>query len=85
MSGSIVALELIASAALILTGMFSIFWPLMPKDWKAWEIIGWIFKASTDRSMGIQYMFFWMITLCYALFAIPIGIFLGIFFFGGEK
>jgi len=78
-------IKLIIAIVLILTGVLSVFWPLMPKGWKMLEFVGWIFGASKDPSMGIQYMFFWMITLCYALFAIPVGVWMSLnFFYKGE-
>lgn len=40
-----------------------VLWPIMPKSWRAQELIDWIFQASKDPSMGIQYMFYWLYTV----------------------
>jgi hypothetical protein len=63
------------SVALLLvgTGAIAIAWPFLPQEWGLWELMGWLFDASDDPSMGIQYMFFWMATFLYGLFAVPIG------------
>jgi hypothetical protein len=50
-------------------------WPVMPKSWHAQEFVGRLFGASQDPSMGIQYMFFWMMT-------VPVG---GLLAYGGTK
>jgi len=59
--------------ALVVTGAISIAWPLLPHEWGLWEFMGWLFDASDSPSMGIQYMFFWMVTFLYGLFAVPLG------------
>ena len=58
---------------LVVTGAVSIAWPFLPQQWGLWEFMGWLFDASDDPSMGIQYMFFWMVTFIYGLFAVPLG------------
>jgi hypothetical protein len=58
---------------LVVTGAVSIAWPFLPQEWGLWEFMGWLFDASDDPSMGIQYMFFWMVTFIYGLFAVPLG------------
>jgi hypothetical protein len=58
---------------LVVTGAISIAWPFLPQEWGLWEFMGWVFDASDDPSMGIQYMFFWMVTFLYGLFAVPLG------------
>jgi len=58
---------------LIVTGAVSIAWPFLPQEWGLWQFIGWLFSASDDPSMGIQYMFFWMATFLYGLIAVPVG------------
>jgi hypothetical protein len=59
--------------ALVVTGAISIAWPFLPKEWGLWEFMGWLFDASDSPSMGIQYMFFWLATFLYGLFAVPLG------------
>jgi hypothetical protein len=58
---------------LVVTGAVSIAWPFLPQEWGLWEFMGWLFDASDDPSMGIQYMLFWMVTFIYGLFAVPLG------------
>ncbi len=58
---------------LVVTGGISIAWPFLPQEWGLWGFIGWLFDASDSPSMGIQYMFFWMVTFLYGLFAVPLG------------
>jgi len=58
---------------LVATGAIAIAWPFLPQRWGLWEFMGWLFDASDDPSMGIQYMFFWMATFLYGLIAVPIG------------
>jgi len=58
---------------LVVTGAIAIAWPFLPLGWGLWEFMGWLFDASDDPSMGIQYMFFWMVTFLYGLIAVPIG------------
>jgi hypothetical protein len=58
---------------LVVTGAISIAWPFLPQEWGLWEFMGWLFDASDDPSMGIQYMFFWIVTFLYGLFAVPLG------------
>jgi hypothetical protein len=58
---------------LVATGAIAIAWPFLPQEWGFWEFMGWLFDASDDPSMGIQYMFFWMVTFIYGLFAVPLG------------
>jgi hypothetical protein len=49
-----------------IVGLLCVIWPVLPKHWRVGELVGRIFNASKDPSMGIQYMFFWLMT-------IPIG------------
>lgn len=44
-------------------GLVCVVWPVMPKSWGAWDLVGRLFGASQDPSMGIQYMFFWLVTV----------------------
>ena len=44
-------------------GLACVMWPVMPKSWHAQEFVGRLFGASKDPSMGIQFMFFWMLTV----------------------
>lgn len=44
-------------------GLACVVWPVLPKSWGAWEFVGRLFGASKDPSMGIQFMFFWMLTV----------------------
>ena len=57
------------------SGLACVVWPVMPKSWHAQEFVGRLFGASDDPSMGIQYMFFWMMT-------VPVG---GLLAYGGTK
>ena len=56
-------------------GLACVMWPVMPKSWHAQEFVGRLFGASDDPSMGIQYMFFWVLT-------VPLG---GLLSYGGTK
>lgn len=56
-------------------GLACVMWPVMPKSWGAWEFVGRLFGASKDPSMGIQFMFFWLMT-------VPAG---GLVAYGGTK
>lgn len=58
-----------------MVGLACVVWPVLPKSWGAWKFVGRIFHASDDTSMGIQYMFFWMMT-------VPVG---GLLSYGGTK
>jgi hypothetical protein len=44
-------------------GLACVMWPVMPKSWHAQEFVGRLFGASQDPSMGIQFMFFWLLTV----------------------
>jgi len=63
--------RLVAGVAANIAGLLCVIWPVLPKQWGAWELVGRLFGASKDPSMGIQYMFFWLLTvpfgwlLCY--------------------
>jgi len=57
------------------TGLACVVWPVLPKSWGAWEFVGRLFVASKDPGMGIQYMFFWLMT-------VPVG---GLLSYGGTK
>ncbi len=56
-------------------GLACVVWPVLPKKWGAWQFVGRIFGASDDPSMGIQFMFFWLMT-------VPVG---GLMAYGGTK
>ena len=56
-------------------GLVCVVWPVMPKSWHAQEFVGRLFGASQDPSMGIQFMFFWLLTG-------PLG---GLLAYGGTK
>ena len=56
-------------------GLACVMWPVMPESWHAQEFVGRLFGASNDPSMGIQYMFFWLVT-------VPVG---GCLSYGGTK
>lgn len=56
-------------------GLACVVWPVFPKSWGALEFVGRLFGASQDPSMGIQYMFFWLLT-------VPVG---GLLSYGGTK
>ena len=57
------ALRIAVGVAANVAGLACVMWPVMPKSWHAQEFVGRLFGASQDPSMGIQYMFFWMLTV----------------------
>jgi hypothetical protein len=57
------ALRIAVGVAANVAGLACVMWPVMPKSWHAQEFVGRLFGASDDPSMGIQYMFFWMMTV----------------------
>jgi hypothetical protein len=67
--------RLVAGVAANIAGLLCVIWPVLPKQCGAWEFVGRLFGASDDPSMGIQYMFFWMMT-------VPVG---GLLAYGGTK
>ena len=60
-------------ALAVLFGILCVMWPALPKSWGAWALVGRIFGASDDPSMGIQYMFFWMFTVLVGGFISGLG------------
>ena len=69
------ALRVVVGVAANVAGLACVMWPVMPKSWHAQEFVGRLFGASQDPSMGIQYMFFWLMT-------VPVG---GLLAYGGTK
>ena len=69
------ALRVVVGVAANVAGLACVMWPVMPKSWGAQEFVGRLFGASDDPSMGIQYMFFWLMT-------VPLG---GLLLYGGTK
>lgn len=59
-------LRLVVVAAANFIGLLCVVWPVLPQHLGAWEFVGRLFHASDDPSMGIQFMFFWLMT-------VPIG------------
>jgi uncharacterized membrane protein HdeD (DUF308 family) len=55
--------RLVAGVAANIAGLLCVIWPVLPKQLGAWELVGRLFGASKDPSMGIQYMFFWLLTV----------------------
>jgi hypothetical protein len=55
--------RLVAGVAANIAGLLCVIWPVLPKQWGAWELVGRLFGASKDPSMGIQFMFFWLLTV----------------------
>jgi hypothetical protein len=56
-------LRLFAGFAANIAGLLCVIWPVLPRQWGVGEFVGYMFHASNDPSMGIQYMFFWMMTV----------------------
>jgi hypothetical protein len=56
-------LRIIVGVAANCTGLLCVIWPVLPKHWGAWEFVGRLFVASDDPSRGIQFMFFWLMTV----------------------
>jgi hypothetical protein len=57
------ASRLVACFAANIAGLLCVIWPVLPKQWGAWELVGRLFGASKDPGMGIQYMFIWLATI----------------------
>ena len=55
--------RLVAGVAANIAGLLCVIWPVLPKQCGAWELVGRLLGASKDPSMGIQYMFFWLLTV----------------------
>jgi hypothetical protein len=55
--------RLVAGFAANIIGLLCVIWPTLPQQWGVWEFVGYLFNASKDPSMGIQYMFFWLMTV----------------------
>jgi hypothetical protein len=55
--------RLVAGVAANIAGLLCVIWPVLPQQWGVWEFVGYLFNASKDPSMGIQYMFFWLLTV----------------------
>lgn len=55
--------RLVAGLAANLFGLLCVIWPVLPQHWGAFEFVGRLFHASDDPSMGIQFMFFWLMTV----------------------
>ena len=69
------ALRIAFGVAANVAGLACVMWPVMPKSWHAQEFVGRLFGASDDPSMGIQFMFIWLMT-------VPFG---GLLSYGGTK
>ena len=57
------ASRLVACFAANIAGLLCVIWPVLPKQWGAWELVGRLFGASKDPGMGVQFMFIWLATL----------------------
>lgn len=69
------ALRIFILLAANAAGLLCVVWPVLPKGWGVQQFVGRVFGASDDPSMGIQYMFFWLMT-------VPLGAAIS---FGGTK
>jgi uncharacterized membrane protein HdeD (DUF308 family) len=56
-------LRVVVGVAANIIGLLCVIWPTLPQQWGVWEFVGYLFNASKDPSMGIQYMFFWLLTV----------------------
>jgi hypothetical protein len=55
--------RLVVGLSANIAGLLCVIWPVLPKQWGAWELVGRLFGASKDPGMGIQYMFIWLATI----------------------
>jgi hypothetical protein len=55
--------RLVAGFAANIFGLLCVIWPTLPRKWGVGEFVGYMFNASNDPSMGIQYMFYWLMTV----------------------
>jgi len=57
------AWRIVAGFAANILGLLCVIWPVLPQQWGVWEFVGYLFSASKDPGMGIQWMFFWLMTV----------------------